>query len=476
MSNIEQYKKIEFFKNMLVEIATGGKINEDEYNHLRTELLGFNELSGLLPEFVKSFRSSQEFWHFIKPKFSTYGERMIYISSEFSKIFDFLEKNALKNNFSKSDFNVEDYFNTMDEHFNTNAYFWYLSLKKSNLFQSLQIPFAILANYLDFSKNYNRPISIVDKIEEQMNQCQLNKNQRLFIYDKLNGLIANAEPSIQDKLSTINIEIIDRRWQLEPNSDLDLEKYNLESIMMEAEKIQNIPERIKFLRHKKLSYEKDAEDLGWDIGLGDEIQIEIEHLEGINITEAVIRNSKKSKILFLAANPKDSTRLRVDEEVREIETVLKLSKERDNFILSSKWAITPSTLQQAILDESPDVVHFSGHGTGTGILLEDMKGDSIIVSESALESLFSLFSESIKCVILNSCYSEIQAKAIAKNIRYVIGMNNSISDKTAITFSVGFYRALGSGKDVEFAFKLGINAIQLQGLSGETIPHLIENK
>jgi hypothetical protein len=344
------------------------------------------------------------------------------------------------------------------------------------LFPNLQIPFTILLNYLDFSKNYSKPISCVDKIEKQMNEFQLNKAQRLFIYDKLNGLIANAEPSVQDNLSTINVEITDRRWQIEPYSELEVEKYNLESIMTEADKIQKIPERIRFLRHKKLSYEKEAEDLGWDIGLGDEIQIEIEHLEGINKTEVVIENIKKNKILFLAANPKDSTRLRVDEEIREIETALKLSKERDNFILSSKWAVTPAILQQAILDENPDVVHFSGHGTGTGILLEDRSGNSKIVSESALESLFELFSENIKCVILNSCYSEVQAKAIAKNIRYVIGMDDSISDETAIIFSVGFYRALGSGKDVEFAFRLGINAIQLQGLSGVNTPHLIGNK
>ena len=39
----------------------------------------------------------------------------------------------------------------------------------------------------------------------------------------------------------------------------------------------------------------------------------------------------KKKILILAANPKDTTRLRLDEEVREIKEGLRLSKKRDLF-------------------------------------------------------------------------------------------------------------------------------------------------
>ncbi|MHC4752724.1 MAG: CHAT domain-containing protein, partial [Planctomycetota bacterium] len=56
---------------------------------------------------------------------------------------------------------------------------------------------------------------------------------------------------------------------------------------------------------------------------------------------------------------------------------------------------------------------------------------------------------------------------------YVIGMNAAIPDETAISFSVGFYKAIGAGKDIEFAYKLGINSVQLEGLHGDEIPQLI---
>ena len=58
---------------------------------------------------------------------------------------------------------------------------------------------------------------------------------------------------------------------------------------------------------------------------------------------------KKKTILFLAANPKSSTPLRLDEEVREIEEGLKRSKKRAEFNLEQRWAVTPRDMQRAVL-------------------------------------------------------------------------------------------------------------------------------
>jgi hypothetical protein len=179
------------------------------------------------------------------------------------------------------------------------------------------------------------------------------------------------------------------------------------------------------------------------------------------------------KILFLGASPVDEVRLRIDEELRDIEKGLKLATLRDHFELKSEWAVTTKTLQQAMLDESPTIVHFSGHGDINGIAVEDSIGNSKLIDNDAIGSLFELFSENIKCVVLNSCYSESQAREISKHIPYVIGMKNSVNDKSAIAFSIGFYTALGAGKDIEFAYKMGTVAIKLEGISGSDIPILI---
>lgn len=64
------------------------------------------------------------------------------------------------------------------------------------------------------------------------------------------------------------------------------------------------------------------------------------------------------RILILAANPLDSSRLRLDEELREIEAVLSRAKQRDRFDIRPQYATRPSDIQQALLDYNPQIVHF----------------------------------------------------------------------------------------------------------------------
>ncbi|MCI5123877.1 MAG: CHAT domain-containing protein [Candidatus Electrothrix sp. AR5] len=191
------------------------------------------------------------------------------------------------------------------------------------------------------------------------------------------------------------------------------------------------------------------------------------------VATATASGTQKTKILFLAANPINTARLRLDEEVQKISTNLKLAKERDNLILTQEWAVTPDTLMQAILDIAPQIVHFSGHAEKEGICLEDGQGRAKIVSAEALASLFRLFKDSVQCVLLNACYSATQAEAIKEHIPYVIGMSSSIPDTTAISFAGGFYKAVGAGRDIPFAFELGKTAVQLQGDSGDELPVLL---
>lgn len=171
----------------------------------------------------------------------------------------------------------------------------------------------------------------------------------------------------------------------------------------------------------------------------------------------------KIKILFLAADPSDAARLRLGEELREIREKLQLSKQREHFLIESRESVRPGDITQAIFDIEPQVVHFSGHGTGTGELcFESVLGKSQLVRPVALASLFELVAKQVHCVVLNACYSESQAKAIVKHIPFVIGMSQAIGDKAAIEFATGFYKALGAGYSFEKAYKFGRVEMQLE--------------
>ena len=96
------------------------------------------------------------------------------------------------------------------------------------------------------------------------------------------------------------------------------------------------------------------------------------------------------------------------------------------------------------------------------------------VQPDALAALFEQFADQVNCVVLNACYSDVQAKAIAEHINYVIGMNKVIGDKAAIAFALGFYGALGAGRTIEDAYKLGCVQIRLEGIPEHLTPVLIK--
>lgn len=118
--------------------------------------------------------------------------------------------------------------------------------------------------------------------------------------------------------------------------------------------------------------------------------------------------------------------------------------------------------------------HESGHGGGTvGLALEDEAGKAQWVSANALTTLFRRFANrGLECVVLNACYSDVQAQGIVQHIPYVIGMSNAISDAAAIKFAIGFYDALGADWSYEDAFEMGKSAIALEDIPEGMIPIL----
>ena len=203
-------------------------------------------------------------------------------------------------------------------------------------------------------------------------------------------------------------------------------------------------------------------------------------------------SQSKRLVLFLAANPTNTQPLRLDEEVRAIRQQL----QRSVLTLDSCWAVRPSDMQQEILRLKPQIVHFSGHGIGEppsidsgnrtlspvgknylhdeeGLaFIRDATGQAALVGAEALANLFKHFKDYVECVVLNGCYSEVQAKAIARHIPYVIGMKESLLDRAAIEFSKGFYNALAEGEAIESAFELGKTAIELAGMRDFQFPVL----
>ena len=181
--------------------------------------------------------------------------------------------------------------------------------------------------------------------------------------------------------------------------------------------------------------------------------------------------------------------------------------------MEQEWAVRVSDLQSHLLRHRPNIVHFSGFGShagritlesesvpGTGgsakaftrvlssirdmvsrgrhepgagrIVVENQFGLSQEISPEALRDLLTTLKDDITCVVLNACFSETLARAIAGPVSCALGMSDAIDDKAAIAFASSFYQALGFGRDLGTAFKLGCEQIGLENLHDPHIPKL----
>ena len=119
------------------------------------------------------------------------------------------------------------------------------------------------------------------------------------------------------------------------------------------------------------------------------------------------------KILFLAANPTDTSYLRLGEEVRQIDERISFGSVRDSFELVQHHAVRTSDLQRILLKHKPHIVHFSGHGSETEeIVLEDNLGTSKNVNRETLVQLFKILKDNVRVIVLNACFSKQQAEAL----------------------------------------------------------------
>ena len=185
----------------------------------------------------------------------------------------------------------------------------------------------------------------------------------------------------------------------------------------------------------------------------------------------MIDGQSVKRILILSANPLETSRLRLDQEVREIREAIQKSRNRENIDLIIATAVRTRDIQQEILYNKPQIVHFSGHGAGNqGLIFEDINGRAKPVTTEALATLFGLCAHYVECVVLNACYSITQAEGIASHIDYVVAMRQEIKDPGAIEYSRDFYFAIASGEAYDVAHEYGRNAIRTECLGDEMTP------
>jgi hypothetical protein len=175
----------------------------------------------------------------------------------------------------------------------------------------------------------------------------------------------------------------------------------------------------------------------------------------------------ETTVLFLAANPRERPVLELGEECRAIEDKIRAARFREKLRFRSRWAMRLDDLVQALYEDTPSVLHFSGHGAeAQGLWLATEDTGVIRANSDGLGQVIRAAGDGVRLVVLNACYTKVQAEALVVHVPCVIGMPSAIGDKSAIVYAAELYRALAFGKSIANAHQCGLAALALHSSMG----------
>ena len=155
------------------------------------------------------------------------------------------------------------------------------------------------------------------------------------------------------------------------------------------------------------------------------------------------------RVLVLGASPPELERLDIGGEYQAISERLDAS---EHFRLINNLQASSADLVTWLATHRPHIVHLSAHGD------EDRPGCTVLCDRSIEAEQFATvlgsFASDLRCVVLNVCRSEAQARAVAEHVSTVIYTRERIADAVAVEFADKFYGFLVAGDTIVRALEL----------------------
>lgn len=181
------------------------------------------------------------------------------------------------------------------------------------------------------------------------------------------------------------------------------------------------------------------------------------------------------RILGIVSAPESEEWLDVAQERRRLQDCLAEHIASGRVELTWASAATWSALQEHLLGNRWDILHFIGHGRydaerGEGMLaLVGRDGAADFVEGSRWVDLLAAARRRPRLVVLNSCdsatggrhdlFSSTAAALLRGGVGAVVGMQFAVSDRVAIEFVDGLYQAVAHGLAVDEAVSNGRRAV-----------------
>ena len=167
---------------------------------------------------------------------------------------------------------------------------------------------------------------------------------------------------------------------------------------------------------------------------------------------------------------------------------------RDDFDFRAKWAVGIDEMMRCLNECQPNIIHFSGHGSGvirassqgdqgslkprqrdvdaggTGIYLQEENRPQHVTGRALTQMIATTALSAPRVVVLNACFGDAVAEALLGAVDCVVSMNGAVGDDAARSFAAGFYRALGNHRSIGNAVAQAVATLAARQLPDEHLP------
>lgn len=218
--------------------------------------------------------------------------------------------------------------------------------------------------------------------------------------------------------------------------------------------------------------DESLRDLPWEILYDPEIGQFLASAGGSSVTRAAQSavplfdwdTSRRIKVLVASASPDSLPSLDIEKEVSALIGALAVS---GCVGVARLPHATPKRLIDTLRDGEFQILHYAGHATSEGLILEDDQGHEKVLE--VLELAAAIVKPQLHMVFLNACETidgkpqlglpGLAAMLTAKGVPLVVGMQAPVYDKDALPFVCSFYRALVTTGSVDAAVRSGRGAV-----------------
>lgn len=187
-------------------------------------------------------------------------------------------------------------------------------------------------------------------------------------------------------------------------------------------------------------------------------------------------SSASVRLALLVTNPERTASLQTGVEARDIQRAIESASKGDAFDVKVVLAPTFDDLIDSLNRLNPQILHFSGHGGGSAILLDNERagqdGGEVLDFDLAAR-LIDATDATIRLIVLAACDTVVGAEKLLAKGRAIVAMSDSIDDEAACAFSARFYKSLADGVAVEKALEQAKLLLEQKGYEDAELPTLI---